>query len=316
MRFIKYSILLFILPLPLFAFQVKTVAYQGNAADDREIFVGWKPDLCWITGNNGQSDKARTASHSGDASFSFRRNMANSADYIQSFTTRGFTVGTQAGVNSAGVDYIAACFRDNGDGDFKYGTYTGNGSDNRNIEIDSNFTPIMMVIKNGDGTDTGAWRVAPFSGDATSQFHEFGSLNANVIQSFYKNGFQVGTAGDVNTSAQTYYYIAWRASPGIAYGTYTGDASDNRNIKALPWKPEVMWVKDPTSNPVVEKSIAITGENTSVHTFSAFLATDRIQLLGGKTPYYFQVGTDSDVNETSTTMYWVAWRSSEQVLIN
>ena len=48
---------------------------------------------------------------------------------VTGYFENGFTVGTHATVNTNGSTYFYAAFRDNGAGDIKVGSYTGNGYD-------------------------------------------------------------------------------------------------------------------------------------------------------------------------------------------
>lgn len=74
---------------------------------------------------------------------------------ITGWLNGGFTVGTHATVNSAGITYYYAAFKDNGAGDIKIGSYIGNGLDNRAV-TGVGFQPDFLHIK-GDTTQDGIY---------------------------------------------------------------------------------------------------------------------------------------------------------------
>src|SRR3990167_1849479 len=112
--------------------QIAVGSYTGNGVDGTEITgVGFQPDLVIIQGGSNRA-VWRSSSHTGDdSSYFFQVN--NAVNLIQSLTSDGFTVGDDATVNTNSTAYRYAAFKDNGANDFKVGTYTGNGSDGRNI---------------------------------------------------------------------------------------------------------------------------------------------------------------------------------------
>lgn len=94
--------------------------------------------------------------------------------------------------------------------EIKTGSYTGNGSDNRDITIgfsDTSIVPTFVMVKK-DGTEEAVWRGADsHSGDKSSYFVA-SSDTSNLIQAFSANTFQVGTDTDVNASGPTYRWMA------------------------------------------------------------------------------------------------------------
>lgn len=87
------------------------------------------------------------------------------------------------------------------------GTYSGNGSDDRNITIgfsDTSKTAKMVIVTTATGF--GAGMIAGM----TNGYVANGSSQANGIQSISTaNQFQVGTDSSVNTNGTAYKFIAW-----------------------------------------------------------------------------------------------------------
>lgn len=99
-------------------------------------------------------------------------------------------------------------------GVFDVGTFTGNGSDNRDITAPG-FEPGGVYVKRHD-TNSGQIRTTAYSGDAASGIN--GSNNTNKIQSFISTGFQVGADSDVNENTREYHYWALKAAADTGAG--------------------------------------------------------------------------------------------------
>ena len=78
--------------------------------------MGFQPDLVIIKSNTAQLAVMRTATMVGDASKELSAATAFQTNRIQSLDPGGFTVGTNAQVNSSGVTYYWVAFRDDGMG--------------------------------------------------------------------------------------------------------------------------------------------------------------------------------------------------------
>lgn len=85
------------------------------------------------------------------------------------------------------------------------GSYTGNGSDNRQI-TGVGFTPKFVLIKRADANPA-VWRFG-IAGDASFQVTATGGSAANYIQSLDSDGFTIGTDISVNNNTSTFYYVA------------------------------------------------------------------------------------------------------------
>ena len=117
---------------------------------------------------------------------------------------------------------------------FQTQLYTGNGSADRAITLgaDTNMQPDFVWIKNRDATDShcvfdavrGATKVMhPNTNDAEA-------TDADTLDSFTSDGFQVDADVKVNTNAEKYVAWCWKAgttTSGTTSGSGTGKAYSN-----------------------------------------------------------------------------------------
>lgn len=96
----------------------------------------------------------------------------------------------------------------------KTGSYTGDGNDNRNIDIGIELLSkdFKWVIIKANSTDVAVHRPDSIAGDATCYFTGSAAL-ANLIQDWTATGFQIGNATNVNQNTTEYVYIAIWSEP-------------------------------------------------------------------------------------------------------
>jgi hypothetical protein len=97
----------------------------------------------------------------------------------------------------------------------KTGTYTGDGTDNRNIDIGVDLalkSNVYVIIKSLTSVAAAIHRIEYDQGDLTMGFLAWNDIS-DAIQAFTPTGFQVGTQTDVNHDAYTYRYIAFWEEP-------------------------------------------------------------------------------------------------------
>jgi len=96
----------------------------------------------------------------------------------------------------------------------KSGTYTGNLTDNRDIDIGVELnakTNVYIIIQAHDGHG-GVHKIDLGQGDLSSFFHTTGAF-ANKIQSLTATGFQIGSDVTVNEDTRVYRYVAFWEEP-------------------------------------------------------------------------------------------------------
>ena len=140
---------------------------------------------------------------------------------------------------------------------FKVQLYTGNGSANHAITFDDTYTdmqPDLVWIKNRDATDghclfdavRGATKL--ISSDSTAAE----STNADTLDSFASDGFQVDADVKVNTNTEKYVAWCWKesATSGLDIVAFTGTGSAHTESHSLSAVPKMIIFKNRTSSTV------------------------------------------------------------------
>ena len=278
-------------------------SYTGNATDDRAITgVGFQPDLVLIHGSGSGSGAWRVDVHVGDLSADWSSSTGDAANKIQTLDSDGFTVGTDADVNTNSTVYYWMAFRDNGDGDFETGTYTGNNTDNRDI-TGLGLDPDFVAIK-GDSNTNGVYNTKTIGADDSGIFFSSGSNAANRIQSLGTAQFQIGTSSFINANSTTYNWFAFKnVSSEFIEGTYIGNGSDDRSITGLGFQPEIVMTNEDGSSKGIFRTTEHSGDSSLIMQGSN--ATNRIQAFESDG---FQLGTSTAANDNSIVYYYFAWK--------
>ncbi len=93
------------------------------------------------------------------------------------------------------------------------GTYTGNGNDDRNINVGVDLSAksnVTVIVQGPDNGSPAVWRPEYGQGDLSLPMDGGGGDVANHIQALTSTGFQIGDAGFVNYDTYVYSYaIFW-----------------------------------------------------------------------------------------------------------
>ena len=105
--------------------------------------------------------------------------------------------------------------------------YAGNGNDDRSITNDANagnFSPDWLWLKNRSGTNSNA--LVDTTRGATKVLRSNATnaeeTEANGIQAFETDGFQIGSGGLVNTNGNDYVAWQWKANGGTTSSNSNG----------------------------------------------------------------------------------------------
>lgn len=287
-------------------FKIKTGTYTGNGSDNRAITgIGFQPTLVWIkpkdtTANNGAMSWDALGS---DKSFDPTGSSTPSANMIQSFDVDGFTIGTEANVNTSGVDYVWVAMT-GADSYVKTGSYVGNGTSS-NIVSGVGFQPDFIIIKrNGSSQGGYYWSLGNYRYTWTSNNGASGFIIDN------SDGFEVLSSSSVlNSNGKTYDYFCLKLD--AAWGkmdSYTGNATDNNAKTGVGFSPDFVWIKSTSaSKPAAFRTRdGHSGDSTTTWIASTADAADLIQSLDADG---FTLGT-SDVVNASTSYRYLALRSA------
>ena len=187
--------------------------YTGNGVDDRGITISpaFLPAFVLVRHTTGGSTVSawRTDAHAGDLTGLITG--ANLANAIQSLGASGFTVGTDASVNTNAVTYAylavkaVSTYNDSG-------SFTGNVTDDRQISTIA--TPTFSLFKVA-GTGAAACSRFGTAGD-NSWLMNNSAEAANQIQAYNSSGIEVGTATCVNQNSTT---VHWWATKNPVYAS-------------------------------------------------------------------------------------------------
>lgn len=232
----------------------KAGSYPGNGTAYSVTDVGFAPDMVFVKSPAANAPVFATGYNYGDSSNQTTA-AANLIGALTSLNADGFSVGSQANVNTTGLSYTYFAFggaaAPNPSGSFTMarGSYTGTGTQTSIADV--GFAPDLVLIK----SKTSAQHVV-FSTSLDNNFTSYLSNNAagfvNAIVSLDANGFTVGTHATVNNFGDQYEWQAFgnastptrgaRAS-NFYVGVYTGNAIDGRVIGKLGFSPDLVVMK-------------------------------------------------------------------------
>lgn len=202
------------------ASDISVDTWTGNASDNRDITMStsFTPELVLVArSDTGVAAWRGATSHSGDSSSAINSPLAASANYLQSFSSGSFQVGTSLNSNTVNF-YSLALKASDGVGT---GSFAGNTSDDRDITAIAN--PQFVMIKGNSTTAQSAYRFGGIAGDAS--FCDQAASITNLIQSLGSTGFQVGTNSCANENGVTMYWFA--------FTTYTPTATSRTNRRVV-----------------------------------------------------------------------------------
>jgi hypothetical protein len=311
-----------------------TYLYTGTGSDQvltTGIDLSTKGGLVWSKRRSGVSeshflqDTARglTARLSTDATTA----QTSSGSWpMNALSTTGMTVN---GVSYAagGETYVSWTFRKQPKF-FTQLTYTGDGTNNRQIQHDLGSTPGMIIVKRTSGA--AAWGV--YHKSLTSTYNLY--LNLTLAQSQdglfptapNSTNFYVGSVTDTNGAGSTYVAYLFADQAGgfgltgsdsvVACGSFTADSSGNATI-SLGWEPQWIMVKtySTTSGWYMFDTMREISETNSRWLLANTSGTEQ---TGGGTPYLIPTATgftakNSFFNPSSTNIYLAIRRGPMKV---
>jgi hypothetical protein len=275
--------------------------YLGDGTDNRPITgVGFQPDLVIVKSERNYCAVARTSTMTGDAAKAMEGSGGIVADLIQSLDSDGFTVGSDNAVNRSGYMHYWAAFRAVS-GRMELGTYVGDGTSGRAF-AGMPFTPaLVIVIPESDSP-------VIHKSTSASQSYDFGKANPMsncVLDPMLSDGFQIGDDAGVNQAGVAYHYVCWPGVAGLqAFGSYTGNGGDDRDLHLLTFEPEYCIVNCTSQKQnAVHRTASLSGDET-LYFRASWNVSDEIQAL---LPDGFQLGAGVEVNRSNREYTYYAW---------
>ncbi|MEY2640997.1 MAG: hypothetical protein RL150_390 [Candidatus Parcubacteria bacterium] len=289
-------------------FKMASGSYTADSTIKIIEGLDFKPDLVIIKGETTQAGVFRTSLMGGNSTAYLDSATANFSGGITAMNHDGFTIGEHATVNTHGITYHWQAFggawnpeTKSGSSDFYIGAYYGNTLDNRTV-ADLPFQADLLVVKRF-GASGGVFKTSAHTGDTTSSFAATADV-ADYIQTINADGFQVGNGGSsINANGQIYFYFGFKEGSDFDVGTYSGNASDNRDITNPGFDPDLAWIKRSTAVAGVTRPSTLAGDLTQYFITTA-QAAGRIKsfVTGG-----FRLGTQTEVNASGGTYYYATW---------
>ncbi len=288
---------------PTGEYLMKTGSYSGTGVAQTISGLGFQPDVVFIKSDTNAGSLVFKTKDLMDATTSAAAYaVVNFTGGISTLTSDGFSIGTNANVNTNGVTYRYIAFANSGSTNFKTGFYTGTGIDNYSFS-GVGFQPDYVLIKSNNTARFAVSRNSSMVGDLTSYFAGTAEA-ANLIQAIETNGFQLGSSDVVNGLGTTYFYIAFKSTTGkMQVGTYTGDGQDNRSISGVGFQPSWVTIKHAGTTGGVHRSDTLSGDLTQYNMATANLANAIQQFETDG----FQIGTHASVNSLNITYRYAAW---------
>ena len=180
-------------------------AYTGNGVAGHAVTgVGFSPKLLVFMSSSANN----VVFHSTMGTLSYQLDAHSGNTMLNSVDADGFTLGSDARVNGNGTTcyYIAW---NTADGILDQSSYTGTGTDNLNV-TGLGFQPEFVLVKSGSAYPAVHHAQSVGATADQSQFCTATANAANEIQALQSDGFQVGTAQEVNQAGAGYGYFAWK----------------------------------------------------------------------------------------------------------
>ena len=245
-----------------------TVIYPGNSVADHYIGgTGFKPDLTWLKHRNHGTAHQHNLFDSVRGAYKTIHSNSTEAeetltDMLSSFKPDGFTLGTSDAINDSGVNYVSWNWDMGADTPTGFGCVTYKGSGSVRSVGNLGFSPDLVWIKSLDHTYGHHWTdsVRGAGKDLYSDITDAEVSNANTLQIFKPDGFQLGTDNGVNNSTKNYVAWCWDMG-GTSVANTTGDINSTVMANTTYGQSIVSW--DGTgsgSSPTVGHGLSSTPE--------------------------------------------------------
>jgi hypothetical protein len=175
------------------------------------------------------------------------------SEYITSFNSGGFSIGTYYTINTSGDNYTSWTFR-KAPRFFDVVTYTGDGNAVQYVNHDLGVAPGMVIVKalaTQNDNDANQWWVGHRSISTTGLLLN-SSAGSNGAERVGSNSVNIQPKGDstFNINGASYVAYLFAHDPDgenddgmIACGSYTGTNNTTHPIVDLGWEPQYIMIK-------------------------------------------------------------------------
>ena len=253
----------------------ETVLYTGNGGTQSITGVGFTQDFTWIksrstTQNHYAFDTVRGAQKQIYPSTTSAEDTGQS-NGLNAFTSDGFNLGTEVGVNGNGATFaswnwkaggsassnsngsITSSVSANTDAGFSIVSYTGTGNSNNTVGHGLTQPLDLLIVKNRDAS--AGWKVGSTALSGNGYDYSLalqGTSAENANSSPFNNTaptssvFKIASFSyaDTNVSGQDFVAYCFHSVKGFSkIGSYTGNGSTNGTFIYTGFKPAFVLIK-------------------------------------------------------------------------
>jgi len=255
--------------IPKGSLYMNTVLYSGTGSEHTISGVSFQPDWTWLKSRtNGQPHMVSDAVRGGSKQLYPNDSGAETSysQYLKSFNSDGFVLGTDGGINASGQTYASWNWKANGAGSantngsinstvsvnttagFSIVSYTGTGS-NATIGHGLGAAPAMVITKRRSSSDDWIVWQKGLANPASYLYlngsdGEMGSVPAYQNITPTSTLLYPGTDGRTNGNGQTYISYCFAQKQGYSkFGNYKGNSSTDGPFLYTGFKPAFVILK-------------------------------------------------------------------------
>lgn len=275
--------------------QIQTGTYTGTGSSFSITGVGFMPKAVFIKGGSFIMQLCLDVMGT-DKTQPLTGGTTYYSGGVSSLDTDGFTIGTNAAVNTNATVYYYVALTDPGGVNLQTGMYAGSGVARTITGV--GFKPDFVTWSDSIG-DTPVFKTSTIPTDGVLRYDLFTNLTARCT-SLTNDGFTIATTNEVNGTSRNYYYLAMRNTPNLfKVLTYTGNGTDDRLINGVTFMPDFVAIRDITTAEVT--AIRFSGE-VGDNAFLADATGEASNIIESFVSDGFQIGTSANTN-TSAEIY-------------
>lgn len=286
--------------------------YTGTGSAQSLSGVGFQPDALMIKENTTEEAVIVTGDMPAGEVKPMGSSTAHVTGRVTSLDADGFTLGTDADVNSSGIEYQWIAWQDGGD--CSIGTYSGTGSQ---VTISTiGFEPEMIWFW-GDAANSRDDAVMYLSTNSERcDLFKSGARHTDYIGSLSASGFTTGvntTYGHFRSGVE-YYYIAFNAGSDFEVGGWSNGADADNTDKTLSggWQPNLVITNAAVNNlrPIF-KTGTMTGDE-SLRFSGGVIYANAIQAINADG---FEIGTHDLAQDEWNPMDYAAMKGGSEITL-
>ena len=227
----------------------------GNAITFGDTDTNMQPDMVWIKSRStGEHHMVFDAVRGSTKALNTSRTNAEATntEFINTFGSDGFTVGSNDKVNYNTATFVSWCWKESATAGFDIVSFTGNATDDRDISHSLSAVPHFWVTRNRP--DAEDWLVYHHKNTSAPET-DYLMLNAtsatadNSIvwsdEAPTSSVYTVGTANSVNGNTDAMITYLWSEKQGFSkFGSYTGNGNADGPFVYTGFRPALVIIKN------------------------------------------------------------------------